>query len=150
TYFATRQDKLFVIITAPPMTENEYNNDPELSKAQRAANARAFNNWLINDWLDGYTHNNVAVFDYFNVLTHPDNHYRVGGGSVEHVTSPLSGNFAYYPLNDWDSHPNTTGQQKATQEFVPLLNSFYNTWKSGIPPVSKPIVTTRVSSSVPV
>ncbi len=144
-YFATRQDKLFVVVTAPPMTEAEYCEDP-LSKAQRAANARAFNDWLDDDWLDGYSHHNVAVFDYFNVLTHPENHHRVVEGVVEHTTSPLSGNFAYYPSGD--SHPDTEGQQKATLEFAPLLNVFYNNWRSGAPAVSKPTSTTGAASAV--
>ena len=57
-YFRTRQDKLFVVITAPPLQDGTW-----------AANARAFNNWLVNDWLVGYPYKNVAVFDYYNVLT---------------------------------------------------------------------------------
>ena len=36
TYFATRQDKLFIVITAPPLMESE-TTDPI-----HAANARAF------------------------------------------------------------------------------------------------------------
>ncbi len=148
TYFQTRQDKLFVVITAPPQTENEYPDDPDLSKTLRAANARAFNNWLIYNWLSGYLYKNVAVFDYFNVLTHPDNHHRIVAGNAEHVTISNSGNFAYYPYNEWDSHPNSTGQQKAAAEFVPMLNSFYNAWKGTSPSISKPAVTTGVASSV--
>jgi len=35
-----------------------------------------------------------------------------------------------------DSHPTTAGHQKATAEFVPLLNVFYNRWKSGTAPPS--------------
>jgi|GEM_PF-1938660 len=135
TYFQTRQDKLFIVITAPPQTENESPDDPDLSKARRAANARAFNNWLMNNWLSAYPYKNVAVFDYFNVMTHPDNHHRISSGTVEHVTSSNSGNFAYYPFNEWDSHPNSEGQQKAVAEFVPLLNYFYNSWKGGASPV---------------
>ncbi|NJL59224.1 MAG: hypothetical protein HC887_05820 [Desulfobacteraceae bacterium] len=114
TYFAARPDKLFVVITAPPKTLNEYSEDIQ-TPAERAANARAFNNWLINNWLSGYSKNNVAVFDYFNVLTHPDNHHRIVGGNIEHYTSPQSGNFAYYPSGD--SHPSTEGHQKAATEF---------------------------------
>ena len=121
TYFRTRTDKLFVAITAPPLIESETTSD-------RAANARAFNNWLVNDWLQGYSHNNVAVFDYFNVLTGPDNHHRVVGGQVTHVTGSGS-DFAYYPSGD--SHPSSTGHRKATSEFVPLLNYYYNRWTSG-------------------
>ena len=61
-YFQTRQDRLFVAITAPPLVANE-------TDASHAANARALNNWLVNDWLAGYSYNNVAVFDFYNVLT---------------------------------------------------------------------------------
>lgn len=57
-YFRTRQDKLFIAITAPPLTDPTY-----------ASNARAFNQWLVNDWLKGYPYHNVAVFDFYNVLT---------------------------------------------------------------------------------
>ncbi|MCG2768868.1 MAG: DNRLRE domain-containing protein, partial [Anaerolineae bacterium] len=39
-YFETRQDKLFVVITAPPMQDPKY-----------PANARAFNTWLVEEWL---------------------------------------------------------------------------------------------------
>jgi len=46
TYFATRQDKLFIVITAPPLMQSE-------TAPERAANARAFNNWLLNHWLAG-------------------------------------------------------------------------------------------------
>jgi hypothetical protein len=128
TYFATRQDKLFVVITAPPQRESDYASDFQ-TPAQRAANARAFNNWLVNSWLSGYAYKNVMVFDYYNVLTGANNHHRISGGQVEHVTAN-SYNFAYYP-SDEDSHPNTTGHQKATTEFVPLLNYYYNIWKAG-------------------
>ena len=42
-YFRTRQDKLFVVIAAPPLMDGTW-----------ASNARAFNDWLVNDWLSGY------------------------------------------------------------------------------------------------
>jgi len=67
TYFASHRDKLFVVITAPPQTENEYSGGDQ-PPAERAANTRSFNNWLHNDWLDNYAYSNVAVFDYFNIL----------------------------------------------------------------------------------
>lgn len=68
--------------------------------------------------------------------------------SVEHVISPLSSNFAHYPADVWDSHPNTTGHQKATSEFVPLINVSYNSWKGEFPSVSKPAVTTGEPSFI--
>ena len=127
SYFATRQDKFFVVVTAPPQREAEYSSDDQ-SAADRAANARAVNNWLVNEWRSGYAYHNVMVFDYFNVLTGPSNHHRIEGTTVEHVTAG-GNNFAYYPSDD--SHPSTTGHQKATTEFVPLLNYYYNIWNSG-------------------
>jgi hypothetical protein len=61
-YFATRPDKLFIAVTAPPLGEFE-------TEADEAANARAFDNWLVQDWLKGYPQTNVFVFDFYNVLT---------------------------------------------------------------------------------
>ncbi len=130
TYFATRQDKLFIVITAPPLMQSETESD-------RAANARAFNNWLVNDWLRDYAYNNVAVFDYYNVLTGKDdanapsgNHHRWWNGAVQHIQT-INSNFSAYPSGD--SHPSTAGHQKAAAEFVPLLNVFYHRWKEGAP-----------------
>ena len=137
-YFATRTDKLFVAVTAPPLVS--YDTDEA-----HAANARAFNNWLVHDWLDGYAHDNVCVFDYFNVLTDPSNHHRVVSGAVQHVIGG-GDNYAYYPTED--SHPNKQGQQKATQEFVPLLNYCYNEWKGGGASVSAPTVETDEATGV--
>jgi hypothetical protein len=131
TYFQTRQDKLFIVITAPPQNRNAYAEDYQTPE-HRAANARAFNNWLVNDWLSGYPYKNVCVFDYFNILTAQDNHHRYENGVIQHVTN-TDYNFSAYPNDEWDSHPNTAGQQKATEEFVPLLNYYYNSFAGGSP-----------------
>ncbi len=152
TYFATRQDKLFIVITAPPLAESEYGDDAQ-SPAQRAANARALNNWLVNDWLADYPYANVAVFDYYNVLTsnagNPDandldqevgNHHRWRNGQVEHVQA-VENNFAAYPSGD--SHPSSAGHRKATAEFVPLLNVYYHRWKSAPAGALEPTSTPR-------
>jgi hypothetical protein len=120
SYFATRQDKLFIAITAPPLLDSTH-----------SANARAFNNWLVHDWLRDYPYSNVAVFDFYNILTGPDNHHRFHNGTIEHVTP--GGDTLYYPSNG-DEHPNPSGNQKATDEFVPLLNVQYHRWQAGGPP----------------
>mgnify|MGYP003584971038 CR=1 FL=1 len=122
TYFASHQDKLFVVVTAPP------NSD-----AATAANARAFNTWLVDDWLSGYAGKNVAVFDFYNVLTGPDNHHRIVNGAVEHVHTPGM-DTAYY--RSGDDHPSVEGSRKATTEFVPILNYFYSRWTSSEPPIT--------------
>lgn len=138
TYFATRPDKLFVVITAPPLAAAATN-------ATEAANARAFNNWLVNDWLAGYPLQNVAVFDYYNVLTSnagdvdtndagqvSGNHHRWWNGAVQHVQTVSSNTSAY--ASGGDSHPTAAGQQKAAAEFVSLLNVFYHRWQAGSTP----------------
>ncbi len=123
SYFITRPDKLFILVTAPPVQDPTY-----------AAHARAFNNWLAQDWLreNNYPNNNVAVFDFYNVLTHPDNHHRLANGAIEYINSN-GNNTSYYPSSADDDHPSAEGSQKATGEFVPLLNVFYNRWRAGAP-----------------
>ncbi len=136
-YFATRQDKLFVVITAPP-----------LRSGGLGANARAFNNWLVYDWLKNYPYHNVAVFDFYNVLTSSGgnwytndlnattgNHHRYRNNQIEHVVG-LNNNYTAYPNGGGDDHPSPAGNTKAAYEFVPLLNIYYHCWKSGTCPSS--------------
>ena len=122
-YFATRPDKLFVIITAPPLSDGTY-----------AANARAFNQWLVNDWLDesGYSLSNVAVFDFYNVLTDKNAHHRYNNGQIEHII----GNRDTLAYPSGDDHPSEKGSQKATEEFISLLNIFYHNWMAEAPPAA--------------
>lgn len=133
TYFGKRQDKFFVIITPPPM-----NNLPE-----DGAIARGFTNWLVHNWLkeNNYQANNVMVFDLFNVLTsghgsvkndfgeEQGNHHRILSGEVQH-TVHVKNNLLVYPNAKGDSHPSAAGLQKATKEFVPLLNLYYTRWQT--------------------
>ena len=140
-YFATRTDKLFVLITPPPIAPDDMYHSDEHTAAH-AANARALNNWLVNDWLDDYPHANVAVFDFYNVLTSnggdvfvsdedaaSGNHHRWTGSSIEHLQT-VDNNFSSYGAY-MDSHPTDAGGQKATAELLPLLNIFYNRFKNG-------------------
>ncbi len=132
-YFASHTDKLFVVITAPPLLASD-------TSPEAAANARAFNRWLVNDWLADYPYPNVAVFDFYNVLTSNGgdpgtsdlgaaggNHHRYRDGQIEYITDRGSNTSAY--ASDGDSHPTDAGGQKATGEFVPLLNLFYERWR---------------------
>jgi hypothetical protein len=128
-YFRQRQDKLFIVIAAPPLQDGTY-----------ASNARAFNQWLVNEWLNDYTYNNVFVFDFYNVLTTnggnantndlgaaTGNHHRWRNNAIEHKTD-VGSNVNAYPTGD--DHPSQAGNQKATAEFPPLLNIAYNCFKS--------------------
>jgi hypothetical protein len=134
-YFAAHQDKLFVLVVSPPLAKNA-------TDAVHAANARAVANWLTTKWLAGYPYDNVAVFDFFDVLTSnggsPDkndlgkssgNHHRWWHGHVQHSQTESSSYLAY-PTGD--SHPSRAGNLKATGEFVDLLNYYYQRWKTGI------------------
>lgn len=127
-YFRMRPDKLFIVITAPPLLESD-------TTPEQAANARAFDDWLVYDWLRDYPYANVAVFDYFNVLTDPDNHHRWNGSELEHLQA-TDNNFSAYPSGD--NHPSTAGHSKATAEFVPLLNVAYNRWRASGPVAPQP------------
>jgi hypothetical protein len=115
-YLGEHPEKLFIVITAPPLSDGTY-----------ATNARAFNQWLMNDWLieNNYPLQNVAVIDFYNVLTGPNNHHRYYNGQIQHVFTPGQ-NTLYYPSGD--DHPSQPGNLKATSEFVPLLNIFYHRW----------------------
>lgn len=130
-YFRQHPEKLFVVITAPPRSDGTY-----------AANARAFNQWLMYNWRQeaSYPYQNVAVFDYYNVLTTnggnkdqndlgapTGNHHRWLNGAEQHLTNAGANTLAY-PTGD--DHPSPAGDQKATAEFVTLLNVFYNRWKN--------------------
>ena len=132
--FAKRPDLLFVAVTAPPLLD-----------ASCAESARAFNNWLVRDWLAEYKGSNVAVFDFYNVLTSPGNHHRFRAGRVEHVTENKR-NTLYYPTKG-DAHPSEAGNRKATAEFIPLLNTYHQRWLATAPesvePESKPETTVR-------
>ena len=131
-YFATRQDTLFVVITAPPLVQSA-------TSAARATNARAFNEWLVNDYLKLYPYQNVAVFDFYNVLTTnggnanlndlnsaEGNHHRYRNGMVEHISNRGTNYLAY---ETGDSHPSAAGGQKASAEFAPLLNIALHCWQ---------------------
>jgi hypothetical protein len=125
TYFRTQPQTLFVAITAPPVQDPRY-----------AANARAFNSWLVRDWLASYPGSNVAVFDFYDVLTGAENHHRFRDGAIEHVAS-RGGDTLRYPTGG-DDHPSPPGSRKATREFVPLLNVYYHRWQKDAPTAPAP------------
>ena len=144
-YFSTRPDKLFILITSPPVVQGEADEAMPL--------LRAINTWLVQGWLATYPHKNVAVFDFSRVLTsnggNPEtadveattgSHHRFRNGAIEYIqnSSPFLAYGTYDPsTNSWDNHPTPAGSRKATAEFLPLLNIAYNAWHgaTGINPV---------------
>ncbi len=135
SYFATRQDRLFILVTTPPSSYD----DPGLTRSS-AILLRAINTWLVRHWLENYLYNNVAVFDFYNVLTSnggnidtndlgaaTGNHHRLRNGLVQHVVN-VNNNFSAYTPGG-DSHPGGPGSEKTTGEFLPLLNVAYHAWQ---------------------
>lgn len=119
-YFAAHKNKLFVLITPPGETQvSSYRLTRDLC------------NWLTdsdNGWLKGYTGNNVFIFDFYGVLSESNSHHRWAGDHIEHVYA--SNYDGISPYHDGDDHPNAIGNQKATSEFLTLLNVAYNKWKA--------------------
>ena len=109
--FAAHPDKLFLIVTAPPLLPSE-------TKPANALRARQFNTWLLTDYLEQYREKfglaNVAVFDFFGVLADQR-------GFLRKELASGAG----------DSHPNAIGNDKATQAFLPFLDSAIAQWKAG-------------------
>lgn len=121
-YMKTREDKLFVMITAPPLL-------PDYTTPAQAANAWALNQWLVTQWLAdaNWENRNVYVFDFYNLMTHEENHHRVTGSTIQYVTS-YGDSYAGPYCQGGDNHPTPAGNRKATDEFVLLLNAYYNRW----------------------
>jgi len=112
--FASNPDVLFIAVTAPPLhyAPSDATNDAN------AHRARLFNNWLKQEWLPVYntTHpglDNVAVFDFFDVLAYPDDH-------PDHPNRLR----AEYGGESGDSHPNTAANVEATTVFAAGENAF--------------------------
>ncbi len=134
-YFASRQDRLFVLVTTPPSHQGDVS-------AVEAQNLRALNQWLVHKWLASYPHKNVAVLDLHNILTSNGGsteqndlgaatgaHHRLAANekSVELLLGTTD--FLQYASAGPDNHPTAAGLQKATGELVPLLNVAYHCWK---------------------
>jgi len=115
-YFEQHPEKLFIAMTPPPELAPEH-----------AASAEAFSRWMTEEWLSSYPGTNVGVFDLHTVLSSPDNHHTAEGDTIVYETG--HGNTLAYPTED--PHPSQEGNLKATREFVPLLNYYYNRWMSG-------------------
>ncbi len=114
SYFAEHTDKMFVLITPPPMQRISH---PEKT--------RELANWLVSEdgWRKDYDGNNLFVFDFYNVLTAEDNHHMLVDGEEAHIVNDGS-NTLYYD-SAGDDHPNDEGSLKAAKEFVPLLIYWY-------------------------
>lgn len=113
-YFEVHSDKMFVLVTPPPMQNISH---PDKT--------RELTNWLVADggWRKDYAGSNLFVFDFYNVLTAQDNHHMLVNETEAHIINDSS-NTLYYD-SAGDDHPNDEGSLKAAEEFVPILMYWY-------------------------
>jgi hypothetical protein len=109
--FAANPDTLFIPVTAPPLTFTGTDDD-------NAHRARLFNDWLKNDWLSSYNAahpglNNVAVFDWFDVLANPDS-------DPSHPNRLKE----IYGGSGGDAHPNSLANSDSTLVFATNPGNF--------------------------
>lgn len=106
---------LWVPVTAPP--RNKYDNYTK----ERGLNAWDFNNWLRNEFVEEYREetglNNIAPFGFFEVLANAETHPRYPGALKDIYAS------------GYDSHPTQAGNQAATAEFIPFINTAVHAWR---------------------
>jgi hypothetical protein len=103
-FFDTRKDKLFVVISTPPLHRLATNTT-------QASNARAFANWLCSStYLSG--HPNVVCFDLFDKLAHPDD----GSAAANRLKYSYEDDH-----NSSDSHPNLLANQTVGPIFATFL-----------------------------
>jgi hypothetical protein len=115
--FADNPDILFIPVTAPP----RHYAPVDATTDAEAHRARVFNNWLKDDWLDDYNSdnpglNNVAVFDFFDVLAYPDDH----SSHPNRLKKEYGG-------ESGDSHPKPEGNDNATKVFATNADNFIDT-----------------------
>jgi hypothetical protein len=117
---AKRPGVLFVYLTIPPLSPHvakeplwKYLMKSALGRphnneriAMQGAISRKAANWAKapDGWLAGYPHDNVVVFDYYDILTDG------------------SSNLSRFVTADGDNHPTAAGNQRAARALVPLLN----------------------------
>lgn len=114
TVFAQNPDTLFIIVTSPPL----HFGPADATSDEAGQRAREFNQWLKTEWLAGYQAanlglNNVAVFDYFDVLAYP----------ADHPSHPNRLN-ADFGGDSGDSHPNAAADAAATAIFATTPDNF--------------------------
>jgi hypothetical protein len=113
-YFQQHPDKMFVLVTPSPMQD--------ISAPEKT---RDLCDWLADrksGWLAGLSTGNVFVFDLYNVLTDPQAHHQLVSGQEVHKSVAGRDTLAY---PSGDDHPSSEGNTKATEEFVPLLDLWF-------------------------
>ncbi|MCL4692803.1 MAG: hypothetical protein KJ060_09870 [Candidatus Hydrogenedentes bacterium] len=111
--FSDHPDTLFIVVTAPPL----HFAPVDATTDANAHRARVFNNWLKNTWHPGYVGatglQNVAVFDWFDVLAYPDDH-ALHPNRLRDEYGGASG----------DSHPNSIAMLYSTEVFATNPGNF--------------------------
>jgi hypothetical protein len=107
-------DKIFIIVTPPPLNPAETNS-------AAATRARAFATWLKSkEFLDGHT--NVFTFDFFDYLAEAD------------PTSPDHNMLRREYRQGQDSHPNQIANQATGPLFVDFIIDSIQSYRSRLQP----------------
>jgi hypothetical protein len=108
--FVKNEDRLFIYMTAPPLV-------PEATTIERAARARKFNTWLIDEFVPAYNRetelNNFIAFNLFEILADEDGflrkEYRLG--------------------RPGDSHPNEKANKIVAKNFMEFFRPLWLAWQ---------------------
>ena len=104
SFFDTRPDRVFVVMSTPPLHRKSTN-------ATQAKNARRFADWLKSaTYLGG--HPNVVCFDLFDLLAKPDD----GSATANMLRWEYEGSHS-----NGDSHPNDLANQTVGPIFAQAL-----------------------------
>lgn len=107
-----RPEKLFIYLTAPPLT-------PDLTTPDNAARARQFNTWLRKEFVPHYREvtglDNFAVFGLFDALAGSDNFLKP----------------EYRRTLPKDPHPNQRGSEATADRFVSWFEPVWTLWEKG-------------------
>jgi hypothetical protein len=104
SFFDTRPDRVFVVMSTPPLHRKSTNST-------QAKNARRFANWLKSaTYVSG--HPNVVCFDLFDLLAKPDD----GSATANMLRWEYEGSHS-----GSDSHPNTLANQTVGPIFAQAL-----------------------------
>lgn len=83
----------------------------------------------IGNWYNWFRDTGSATTNDLNQAT--GNHHRIWNNAVQHKTDgddDANPNVLEYPTGD--DHPSAAGGQKASGEFLPLLNAAYHRWQA--------------------
>ena len=124
--FREHPDALRLAVTAPPRHQGELRvNGLPYYTQQNGLNCWAFNDWFTGEFVENYRKetglNNLAVFNWFEVLANPVSD-PVAPGALKDI-------YCQDPVTN-QSHPNQAGNLAGTAAFIPFFNDVMAAWRT--------------------